>query len=470
MEIEKAFKRLLIKSPFYGLFCLSLPKEITRKVDTLAVSKNGINCQLNINPDFWEQFTDDEQISLLEHELGHIALQHMFISDSFSDPKYFNIAADAEINSYIENLPEGGVTAKVLSERTGKHLENGLGTKVYYEALMDWQNQQKANAQNPQKPCNGGQGGNNAASTSGSQGQPSSSLSPSKAASNSTPENNKDGEKESPPSSSQQDQNSEPQNKQDSTMGQQERGKEKEEKYPEGFAEVCNSFDSHDEWKDFKDMPDANKQLMQNNINAILKTTAEEVIKMRGTIPDNMVEIIEKLRTKKPEVFNWKAYFRRMLGSIYDVNIKTTRRKPSKRFEGSVGIQHRKKVSILVAVDTSGSVSTKELQDFFSEIEYIYKAGARVTILECDARINKIEEYDGKKIPEIVGRGGTDFNPPVNYYVKHRKEYASLIYFTDGECSLPDRKPSGMVWVITSNGLHQDYPGKTVYIPPTNNN
>lgn len=70
MEIEKAFKRLLIKSPFYGLFCLSLPKEITRKVDTLAVSKNGINCQLNINPDFWEQFTDDEQIALLEHELN----------------------------------------------------------------------------------------------------------------------------------------------------------------------------------------------------------------------------------------------------------------------------------------------------------------------------------------------------------------------------------------------------------------
>ena len=154
-----------------------------------------------------------------------------------------------------------------------------------------------------------------------------------------------------------------------------------------------------------------------------------------------------------------------MLGTIYDVNIRSTRRKESKRFEGAAGIQHKKKVSILVAVDTSGSVATKELQDFFSEIEYIYKAGARVTILECDAQINKIVEYDGKHIPEIVGRGGTDFNPPVDYYVKHRKEYASLIYFTDGECSLPDKQPSGMVWVITSNGCHQEYPGKTIYIP-----
>jgi predicted metal-dependent peptidase len=159
-----------------------------------------------------------------------------------------------------------------------------------------------------------------------------------------------------------------------------------------------------------------------------------------------------------------------MLGSIYDVNIKSTRRKQSKRFEGSAGIQHKKKVSILVAIDTSASVSTKELRDFFSEIEYIYKAGARVTILQCDARINSIKEFDGKNIPEIKGSGGTDFNPPVDYYLKHKKEYASLIYFTDGEAPLPEKHPSGMVWVITSNGFHQDFPGKTIYIPKDNGN
>ena len=59
----------------------------------------------------------------------------------------------------------------------------------------------------------------------------------------------------------------------------------------------------------------------------------------------------------------------------------------------------------------------------------------------------------------------TNFNPPIEYYIKHKKDYASLIYFTDGECSLPQKSPSGMVWIITSNGCHQEYPGKTVYIP-----
>jgi predicted metal-dependent peptidase len=292
-------------------------------------------------------------------------------------------------------------------------MHNEQGSKYYYEQLSKQQNQQQQQ-QNPQ-------GGSGQQSQKNNQG-----------GSNSQEDNSKDN---------------------------------KGTQYPDNTPQGKKPIDSHDTWKTFQEMPDAAKQLMQNNINSLIKRTAEQVEKQCGTVPAEFREIVEKLKEKKPEIFNWKAYFRRMLGSIYDVNIKSTRRKQSKRFEGAAGIQHKKKVSILVAVDTSGSVSTKELQDFFSEIEYIYKAGARVTIIECDARINNIVEYDGKHIPEVVGRGGTDFNPPVNYYIKHKKEYASLIYFTDGECYLPDKHPSGMVWVITSNGMHQDFPGKTIYIP-----
>lgn len=460
MEIERAFKRLLVKSPFYGLFCLSLPKEITTRVPTLCVMKDGISCRLCINPEFWKNYTDDEQISLLEHELSHIALQHMFLSSSFSDPKLFNVSADCEVNSYIENLPKDAMTAAALGQQLGMHLESGLGTKKYYEAIQSWLNQkQKANAQNPQKPCNSGQGGNSSQQNDSQQEsqEPPQSSSPSEAAPDDS-DKEKD-EKESKPSE-----------KQAEAAQEEPRESEgrQESEYPEDIGEF-RQMDSHSTWKDFKNLPEANKQLISNNINSILKATAEQVEKSRGTIPANLVERINKLREKRPEVFNWKAYFRRMLGSIYDVNIRSTRRKESKRFAGSAGIQHKKKVSILVAVDTSGSVSQNELLEFFSEIDYVYKAGARVTIIQCDTRINSIEEYDGKNIPEIKGRGGTEFEPPVNYYIKHRKEYASLIYFTDGEAPLPRKKPSGMVWVISSCGMHQDYPGKTVYIPRNNN-
>lgn len=394
MEIEKCFKRFLIKEPFYGLFCMSLPRQVTSNVKTLCVAKRGLTCELCINPDFWNAHTDDEQIAMLKHEISHIALQHMFLYNSFDNKDLFNIAADMEVNSYIENLPSTAVTALKM------RLPSEQGTKYYYEELL------KNFPQVEQDGFDGQAGDGN-------------------------------------------------QNNDDTDNG-------------EGSGNGGSPIDDHSTWKEFENMSDATKQLITNNINRILVETAEQVQKSRGTIPGNLVSIIEKLKEKKPEVFNWKAYFRRLLGSIYDVNIRLTRRKQSKRFEGAAGVQHKKKVSILVAVDTSGSVSNKELSEFFNEIEYIYKAGARITILECDTCINSVTEYDGKTIPEIKGRGGTEFDPVIEWYIKHKKEYASLVYFTDGYCSLPQKHPSDVIWIITSNGCEQDYPGKTVYIPKEN--
>jgi predicted metal-dependent peptidase len=451
MEVEKAFRRLLVKSPFYGLFCLSLPKRVTTEVDTLSVTQKGINCQLNINPDFWAQHTDDEQIALLIHELGHICLQHIFMSDSFADSKVFNIAADAEINSNITNLPSYVVTPQSLGKKLGISLDNNMGTKNYYEAIIN--QQQKAQAQNPQKPCNEGQG------------SPQSSSGSSQATKNQASQKTQEEEKTPSLSSPQEEQQPKKPQPYESNQEQPERPSEQ---YPDALDDFT-PMDNHDTWKDFNKMPEANKQLISNTINSIVRNTAEQIEKMHGSIPGELSELINKLREKKPEIFNWKAYFRRLLGSIYDVNIRSTRRKESKRFEGSAGIQHRKKVSILVAVDTSASVSTKELQEFFSEIDYVHKAGAKVTLIQCDTQINSTTEYDGKTIPEIKGRGGTSFDPPVDFFKKHHKEYATLIYFTDGEAPLPKANPSGMVWVITSNGYHQDYPGKAIYIPKTAN-
>lgn len=86
---------------------------------------------------------------------------------------------------------------------------------------------------------------------------------------------------------------------------------------------------------------------------------------------------------------------------------------------------------------------------------------------------NQLPNTLGKGIVQPILKGIgllTDFNPPVDYYVKHKKEYASLIYFTDGEAPLPAKHPQGMVWVISSMGCHQDYPGKSIYIPKEQDN
>ena len=382
MKIEKAYKKLLIENPFYGLFLLGLSKVIDKSVETACVRKRGINCELVINPEYWETQDDIQQLNLIQHEIYHIVFQHMFMTPFFKNHEVLNVAADCEVNSYLQNLDDTWIVPSMFNA------EPKLGTKTYYDIIM--------NQTPPPPPQRGGD-------CNGSNGLP-------------------------------------------------------------------NTKDDHSSWgKEFQECSDAEKQLIQNQINSQIKTAAEQTIKMRGTIPAEMQAIVDELFKPKPRVFDWKAYFRRMLGSIYDINIKKTRRKESIRFPGAAGIKHKKKVSILVAVDTSGSVNDEELKDFFSEITYIYKAGARITILECDAAISANYEYTGKWTGKVHSRGGTDFQPVIDYYRKNMKDYAALVYFTDGECSIPNNVPRDTIWVITSAGDHsKKYPGRTLFIPKNN--
>ena len=389
MKIERAYKKMLIENPFYGLFLLGLSKVIDKSVETACVRRRGINCELVINPEYWETQDDTQQLNLLCHEVYHIVFQHMFLWDSFPNKEILNLATDTEVNSYLNNLDNSWITAKLWG------LPEKQGTKFYYENII-----KQASSQSQQQPQNS-QGGN---------------------------------------------------------------------KSNNNFNNNLKTKDDHSQWgKGFQECSDAEKQLIQNQIKNQIKTATEQTIKMRGTIPAELQEIIDEILKVKPRIFDWKAYFRRMLGSIYDINIKKTRRKESIRFPGAAGIKHKKKISILVAVDTSGSVSNEELKDFFSEITYIYKAGARITILECDAEITANYEYTGKWTGKVHGRGGTDFQPVIDYYRKNIKDYAALVYFTDGECYIPNNVPRDTIWVITSAGDHnKEYPGRTLFIPEIN--
>ena len=386
MKLERAYKKVLIENSFYGIFLLGFSKIVDESVETACVRRKGINCELVINPKYWETQDDTQQINLLLHEVHHIVFQHMFMWDSFPNKQVLGLAADCEVNSYLSNLDDTWIVPSLWQ------LPDKQGTKFYYENILK--------QGSPQQQSGGNGNSNNS-----------------------------------------QNNNSNLQTK-----------------------------DDHSQWKkDFQDCSDAEKQLIQNQINQQIKSAAEQTIKMRGTIPAELQDIVNELLKVKPRIFDWKAYFRRMLGSIYDINLKKTRRKESIRFPGAAGIKHKKKVSILVAVDTSGSVNKRELEDFFSEITHIYKAGARITILECDSKISANYEYTGKWDGTVHGRGGTDFKPVIDYYRKNIKDYAALVYFTDGECSIPNNVPRDTIWVITSAGDHEKtYPGRTLFIPKTN--
>lgn len=73
------------------------------------------------------------------------------------------------------------------------------------------------------------------------------------------------------------------------------------------------TVDDHSSWKEFKDLSDAEKELVKQQIDHQAKQVAEQVQKMAGSIPGEFKDYIDSLFKQKPAVFNWKAYFRRLL-------------------------------------------------------------------------------------------------------------------------------------------------------------
>jgi predicted metal-dependent peptidase len=121
------------------------------------------------------------------------------------------------------------------------------------------------------------------------------------------------------------------------------------------------------------------------------------------------------------------------------------------------------KQHMLLAIDTSGSVSDKELAEFMNEMHHIYKAGVDITVIQCDTRIHSIEPYKGELDLKIHGRGGTEFDPVIEYFNQNNKLYTSLVYFTDGECSV-DVLPKGpTLWVLSEQSyMNENLPGRVI--------
>ena len=112
-------------------------------------------------------------------------------------------------------------------------------------------------------------------------------------------------------------------------------------------------------------------------------------------------------------------------------------------------------LKIVVAIDTSGSVTSREIAEIFNEIFAILaKRQYRITVIECDSEIQRIyivnKPSDVKN--DVAGRGGTYFTPVIAHINSDRYyRDAILIYFTDGygEDKIPKPLTYRNLWVIT---------------------
>ena len=137
--------------------------------------------------------------------------------------------------------------------------------------------------------------------------------------------------------------------------------------------------------------------------------------------------------------------------SIISSKRKLTRMKPNRRtgFD-NMGSVRRFDTKLLVAVDVSGSVSTKSLQYFYGVINSAFRYGFEsIDVIQFDCGIKAVHSLKNVvKDVAIVGRGGTSFQEPVDY--AHENGYDGLIMLTDGYAPppcIPEGFKTGILWV-----------------------
>jgi len=426
--LSKASKDLMLKEPYYGYFLIQLNKHWRNDIPTAGVSKNGINYQLAINEDFWvNQLTDLHRLGIMKHELLHIAFGHLTAYHNFADKRLANIAMDMEINQYIDKtwLPGGeyttdeytalkktvmaeykqaqdaGFTEEALKQIEAKLPRRGIMIDDYHELNLDT----KAGTKYYYKKLLEAQEEKEQNGTSGSEAM-------------------------------------------DQLLDQIEQG--------------MGTGSDHDTWDEFDNIGETEQKLMDRQIQRILTEAKDQTEKKRGTIPGEISGLIKVEEIVKPK-FDWKSYVRRFTGTSTKVFTKKLQRKENKRFPAFPGLKIKMRQHILLAIDTSGSVSDAELKEFMNEIHHIYKTGVDITIIQCDTKINSIEPYKGGNDLNIVGRGGTEFDPVLEYYDANIRKYTSLIYFTDGECYTSIKPKGKVLWVLSERShLNTALPGKVI--------
>ncbi len=172
-----------------------------------------------------------------------------------------------------------------------------------------------------------------------------------------------------------------------------------------------------------------------------------------GKLSPSLLRMLDRLLQP---TLPWRALLARYMNTVARVDYNLTR--PSRRREGDAILPslHVRQVNIVVAIDTSGSVSADELNEFISELDAIKGAmHTRVTLLACDDSLNDncpwiFEPWDTMQIPDLLTGGGmTDFRPVFDWLATMAGPPDLVVYFTDGKGQFPASPPAPPVlWLI----------------------
>lgn len=221
----------------------------------------------------------------------------------------------------------------------------------------------------------------------------------------------------------------------------------------DGFGETS---DDHSAWEKSEGNAEVQKEVVKGAVNNAVKQAGGI-----GSMSGDIVSIVAKLNESQ---VNWKQQLRQFFVNTQKSTKIATRKRRNRRY-GILqpGVKRKPELHIALCVDTSGSVSDKELAMFWTEMEAIHKCGVVVTVIEADSDVKNVYDFDPKKQPDFKGRGGTAYNPALEKAIELKVD--GIIYFGDMDAAdkpIDPRKP--FLWAIVRNSPPPASFGKAIYL------
>lgn len=197
-------------------------------------------------------------------------------------------------------------------------------------------------------------------------------------------------------------------------------------------------------------------------------TQAATQAKAMGQFPAGLDRMVEEITDP---VVDWREALKRFVDQAAKNDYRWT--PPSRRHIGRgvilPSLRSEELGQVAVAMDTSGSISQKQIDEFASELTAILEMyRARATVIYCDAEIpaDGIEEFTADDLPlklKAKGGGGTDFRPPFSY-LNEGRDPTCMVYFTDGACDrFPEEPAYPVIWVVDGRPFNPPF-GEVTYL------
>jgi predicted metal-dependent peptidase len=420
--LERAKFRLFMRHPFFAVLVSSLEIET---IDTGTCATDGK--RLWVNPDFLQQviLQDGPEAGAfaLAHEAMHAALRHPARRRG-RDPEVWNAAADYATNAI---LVAGGMTPPTgkFAPLVNRKYENMTAEQIYASLMRRPPRRTPAPAggQGEGFPGPGGGEGNQGGQEKGTKGGRSAGSS---GTITTVPVGPGAGGKGSA----------------DGSMPQVEQ----------------QPWGDHELWSRAPHDPATEAEaetIWQGRI-----AEAARAAKMAGKLPADLERLIEEYL--RPRI-DWRAALANfVVPARSDYGLR-----PDRRLWPDVYVPDLDSEAIhdlVVAIDTSGSISQQELDMFLAELRGILTSypEVRVHVAVCDAKVHNfitVNFQEGELLPEVKlrGGGGTDFRPVFTEIRRRGLRPCGLVFLTDGYGAYPDRPPAyPVLWVLAPE--HEDPP------------